>query len=140
MRSATSILGITFWMMIQLLLFEFVFFSPPPPKGPTGLEPIRISFLVCNVESKYINLSVKNIGNEQIPLGDWNIVVKRINVTTGKLETLCSYVVKDMESLDPEQSTETISFFCPNMNHGDELMITVTSPQGVPASQSCIAS
>ena len=107
------------------------------PRTTVAPEPISVASLLCNGTGQNITVTVRNIGSRQIPQGGWGFTVTRLNATTGAWETICTHSTT-FKALNVG-STNTTSFSC-GISRGDELTITVTSPQGASASQSCVAS
>ncbi len=110
------------------------------PRTTVAPEPIAVASLACD-SSTGISLSVRNTGSRQIPAGDWGVTVTKLDPTTGAWRSLCSHTETGVSALGVGSTTSiSIDAATCSFNSGDELTVTVTSPQGAAASQSCIAS
>lgn len=107
------------------------------PRTTVAPEPISIAALLCDGANMNITVTVRNIGSRQIPAGGWGITVTKLDPATGAWKSLCMHTAT-FNALNVGEMNTTY-FTCTGMSSGDELTVTVTSPQGASASQSCIA-
>ena len=113
------------------------------PSTRVAPEPISIASYTCDATppagSEEITVSVRNVGSRAIPAGTWSVSISRLNPTTGNWEgPICTYNYAAANPLNPGAVEGPIQVSC-SISAGDELSITVSSPQGSTISASCRA-